>query len=87
MTLLGGMGTVLGPVVGAFSVAAIQQYLAAYGAWVSIFQGIIFVVCVLLFRRGIVGEIIAFRQRTGKAAAKPKDAGAEPSGAPQTAGE
>jgi branched-chain amino acid transport system permease protein len=58
MTLLGGMGTVLGPVVGAFLVAAIQQYLAAYGAWVSIFQGIIFVACVLLFRRGIVGEII-----------------------------
>jgi branched-chain amino acid transport system permease protein len=59
MTLLGGMGTVLGPVVGAFFVAAIQQYLAAYGAWVSIFQGIIFVACVLLFRRGIVGEIVA----------------------------
>jgi branched-chain amino acid transport system permease protein len=58
MTLLGGLGTVLGPVVGAFLVAAIQQYLAPYGAWVSIFQGIIFVACVLLFRRGIVGEII-----------------------------
>jgi branched-chain amino acid transport system permease protein len=58
MTLLGGLGTVLGPVVGAFLVAAIQQYLAAWGAWVSIAQGIIFVVCVLLFRRGIVGEII-----------------------------
>jgi branched-chain amino acid transport system permease protein len=65
MTLLGGMGTVLGPVVGAFLVAAIQQYLAAYGAWVSIFQGIIFVACVLLFRRGIVGEIIHYtRPRT-----------------------
>jgi branched-chain amino acid transport system permease protein len=65
MTLLGGLGTVLGPVVGAFLVAAIQQYLAAYGAWVSIFQGMIFVACVLLFRRGIVGEIIhLFRPRT-----------------------
>lgn len=63
MTLLGGMGTVLGPVVGAFLIATIQQYLAAYGAWVSVSQGIIFVVCVLLFRRGIVGEIIALRQR------------------------
>ena len=63
MTLLGGMGTVLGPVVGAFFVAGLQQYLAAYGAWVSIIQGIIFVVCVLLFRRGIVGEIIALIPR------------------------
>jgi branched-chain amino acid transport system permease protein len=63
MTLLGGMGTVLGPVVGAFFVASLQQYLAAYGAWVSIIQGVIFVVCVLLFRRGIVGEIIALMPR------------------------
>jgi branched-chain amino acid transport system permease protein len=63
MTLLGGLGTMLGPVVGAFMVAAIQQYLAAYGAWVSIFQGIIFVACVLLFRRGVVGEIIALTRR------------------------
>jgi branched-chain amino acid transport system permease protein len=60
MTLLGGMGTLLGPVVGAFLIAAIQQYLAAWGAWVSIFQGLIFVVCVLVFRRGIVGEILEF---------------------------
>ena len=66
MTLLGGMGTVLGPMVGAFVVAGIQQYLAGYGAWVSIFQGIIFVFCVLLFRRGIVGEIIALRLRLSK---------------------
>ena len=63
MTLLGGMGTVLGPVVGAFFIAGLQQYLAAYGAWVSIIQGIIFVICVLLFRRGIVGEIIALMPR------------------------
>jgi branched-chain amino acid transport system permease protein len=67
MTLLGGLGTVLGPVVGAFMVAAIQQYLAAYGAWVSIFQGIIFVACVLMFRRGIVGEIIALTKPRQKA--------------------
>ena len=67
MTLLGGMGTVLGPVVGAFLVAAIQQYLAAWGAWVSIAQGIIFVACVLLFRRGIVGEIIHFTRPRNKA--------------------
>jgi branched-chain amino acid transport system permease protein len=73
MTLLGGLGTVLGPVVGAFMVAAIQQYLAAYGAWVSIFQGIIFVACVLLFRRGIVGEIIALATPRGKAGAETAD--------------
>ena len=74
MTLLGGMGTVLGPMVGAFLLAGIQQYLAAFGALVSIFQGIIFVFCVLLFRRGIVGEIIALRQRWSKSgdAAEPE---------------
>lgn len=57
MTLLGGVGTVLGPAVGAFLVAAIQNYLAQIGAWVTIFQGMIFVVCVLTFRRGIIGEL------------------------------
>ncbi|NJM34191.1 MAG: branched-chain amino acid ABC transporter permease [Rhodomicrobium sp.] len=81
MTLLGGMGTVLGPVVGAFFVASLQQYLAAFGAWVSIFQGIIFVVCVLLFRRGIVGEIVAFmKPKAPEAAAADTDAKAEQTG-------
>ena len=59
MTLLGGVGTVFGPIVGAFLVVGIQQYLAQLGAWVTIVQGFIFFVCVLLFRRGIVGEINA----------------------------
>ncbi|MEK7820612.1 MAG: branched-chain amino acid ABC transporter permease, partial [Pseudomonadota bacterium] len=68
MTLLGGVGTVFGPIVGAFLVAAIQQYLAQLGAWVTIVQGFIFFVCVLLFRRGIVGEINALIRwhRAGK---------------------
>jgi len=57
MTLLGGMGTILGPVVGAASIIAMQNYLASFGSWVTIIMGIIFVVCVLVFRRGIVGEI------------------------------
>jgi branched-chain amino acid transport system permease protein len=57
MTLLGGLGTVLGPVVGAFIVVAMENYLAQYGSWVTIIQGVIFVLCVLTFRRGIVGEI------------------------------
>jgi len=57
MTLLGGLGTVFGPVVGAFVVIAMQNYLAPFGQWVLVIQGAIFVVCVLAFRRGIVGEL------------------------------
>jgi branched-chain amino acid transport system permease protein len=57
MTLLGGLGTVFGPVVGAFILVALEQYLAQLGAWVTIVQGVIFVICVLTFRRGVVGEL------------------------------
>ena len=57
MTLLGGLGTVFGPVVGAFVVIALENYLAQLGAWVTVVQGAIFVVCVLTFRRGLVGEL------------------------------
>jgi branched-chain amino acid transport system permease protein len=57
MTLVGGLGTVLGPVVGAFIIVAMQTYLADFGQWVQVVQGAIFVVCVLMFRRGIVGEV------------------------------
>ena len=57
MTLLGGLGTMFGPVVGAFVVVAMQNYLAPFGQWVLVIQGAIFVVCVLAFRRGIVGEL------------------------------
>jgi branched-chain amino acid transport system permease protein len=57
MTLLGGLGTVFGPVVGAFIIITMETYLAQLGAWVTIAQGIIFVICVLAFRRGVVGEI------------------------------
>ncbi|HWK01158.1 MAG TPA: branched-chain amino acid ABC transporter permease [Xanthobacteraceae bacterium] len=57
MTLVGGLGTVFGPVVGAFVIVAMQSYLAGFGQWVTVIQGAIFVICVLLFRRGIVGEI------------------------------
>jgi branched-chain amino acid transport system permease protein len=57
MTLLGGLGTVFGPVVGAFIVVALENYLVHLGAWVTIVQGAIFVVCVLTFRRGVVGEL------------------------------
>jgi branched-chain amino acid transport system permease protein len=57
MTLLGGLGTLFGPVVGAAVIVSMQNYLAQFGAWVTIIQGVIFVVCVLAFRRGIIGEI------------------------------
>jgi branched-chain amino acid transport system permease protein len=57
MTLVGGMGTVFGPIVGALVIIAMQNYLAHLGAWVTVVQGAIFVVCVLLFREGIVGVV------------------------------
>ena len=59
MTLLGGLGTIFGPVVGAGIVVAMQNYLAQFGAWVTVTQGVIFVVCVLAFRRGVIGELNA----------------------------
>jgi branched-chain amino acid transport system permease protein len=64
MTLVGGLGTVFGPVVGAFIIIAMQQYLAGFGQWVTVIQGVIFVSCVLLFRRGIVGEIAHLLKRS-----------------------
>ena len=57
MTLLGGLGTVFGPVAGAFIVVTLENYLAQLGAWVTVVQGAIFVVCVLTFRRGVIGEL------------------------------
>ncbi len=57
MTLVGGLGTVFGPVVGAFLIVAMENYLAQFGQWVLVIQGVIFVACVLVFRRGIVGEL------------------------------
>jgi branched-chain amino acid transport system permease protein len=63
MTLVGGLGTVFGPVAGALVVLAMENYLAQLGAWVTIVQGVIFVVCVLTFRRGIVGELGRFLKK------------------------
>ncbi len=60
MTLLGGIGTILGPVVGAFVIVTMENYLAQTGSWVTIIQGVIFVICVLTFRRGIVGVIAPY---------------------------
>src|SRR5579859_2495162 len=68
MTLLGGMGTVLGPIAGAFVVVFIENTFADAGDWVTILQGVIFVVVVLLFRKGLVGEALDWWQRRKAAA-------------------
>ena len=57
MTVLGGLGTIFGPVVGAAIIITMQNYLAQLGAWVTVVQGVIFVICVLAFRRGVIGEL------------------------------
>jgi branched-chain amino acid transport system permease protein len=64
MTLVGGLGTVFGPVVGAFVIIAMQQYLAQFGQWVTVIQGVIFVICVLTFRRGVIGEFAHYFKRS-----------------------
>ncbi|HET7547214.1 MAG TPA: branched-chain amino acid ABC transporter permease [Usitatibacter sp.] len=66
MTLVGGLGTVFGPVVGAFVLVTMESYLSQLGAWVTITQGAIFVVVVLAFRRGIMGELEAWLHRRRK---------------------
>ena len=63
MTLLGGLGTIFGPVVGALIIITMENYLAPFGAWVTIVQGVIFVICVLTFRRGVIGEIANFLKK------------------------
>ena len=57
MTLVGGLGTIFGPIVGALVIVSLQNFLATLGAWVTVIQGVIFVLCVLLFREGILGVI------------------------------
>ncbi|MGZ3325423.1 MAG: branched-chain amino acid ABC transporter permease [Xanthobacteraceae bacterium] len=64
MTLVGGLGTVFGPVFGAFVIVAMQQYLSGLGQWVTVIQGSVFVVCVLTFRRGVIGEIAHYFRRS-----------------------
>ena len=60
MTLLGGLGTLFGPAVGAFTIVALENELAdKVGPWVTVIMGAIFVICVLVFRRGLVGELLA----------------------------
>lgn len=69
MTLLGGLGTFAGPVVGAFTVVGLQNYLSdRAGAWTTVIIGIIFVLCVVAFRKGFVGELLAWQKRKAKKA-------------------
>jgi branched-chain amino acid transport system permease protein len=57
MVLIGGIGTVYGPLIGAAIIIAMQYYLAGFSDWVTVIQGVIFIACVLAFRRGIIGEL------------------------------
>lgn len=63
MTLVGGLGTIFGPAIGAIVVVSMQNYLATLGAWVPIVQGIVFVICVMLFREGIIGVLSRWIKR------------------------
>jgi branched-chain amino acid transport system permease protein len=63
MTLLGGIGTMIGPMVGAALVVTLQNYLASSAFPVTVLIGGIFVICVLLFRKGLVGELLAYMER------------------------
>ncbi|MDE1570406.1 branched-chain amino acid ABC transporter permease [Aquabacter sp. P-9] len=74
MTFLGGVGTLFGPVVGAFLVVAMQNYLTELGQWVTVIHGLIFILCVLAFRRGIVGEFLARLPRRAAPSVTPKPA-------------
>ena len=80
MTLLGGGGTIWGPVVGAFISVAMENYLAQFGSWITVIQGVIFVLCVLTFRRGIVGELARWLPKRFSAARRARAAGAATGG-------
>ncbi len=71
MTIVGGVGTIFGPLVGAFVIAAIEHYLSGTGSWLAVIQGLIFVVCVLAFRRGILGETARLIQVLKRMQARP----------------
>jgi branched-chain amino acid transport system permease protein len=71
MALVGGLGTLIGPVVGGFVIITMQNYLASAGEWVLVIQGVIFVIIVMAFRKGLVGEIGDLLKRVSKPAGKP----------------
>lgn len=76
MTLIGGVGTLFGPIIGAFVLVAISTYLAGFGSWVTIIQGAIFIVCVMTFRRGLCGFASDWLKRTTPPSAAPADGAA-----------
>jgi branched-chain amino acid transport system permease protein len=89
MTLVGGIGTILGPVVGAFILVTMETYLAQTGSWVTIIEGVIFVTCVLTFREGIVGVVAPYilgrpAPVAAEAEAPPPDRAATPHKEPET---
>ncbi|MEO3999921.1 branched-chain amino acid ABC transporter permease [Mesorhizobium sp. CAU 1732] len=63
MSLVGGVGTIFGPIVGAFVIVTMQNYLASLGGWVTVIQGVVFVFCVIAFRDGIVGTLARLIRR------------------------
>ncbi len=86
MTLLGGIGTVLGPVVGAFVIVTMETYLAQTGSWVTIIEGIIFVLCVMTFRQGIVGVVAPYVLGRRETEVQEIEAPPAPAKVPETAG-
>ncbi|MES2538056.1 MAG: branched-chain amino acid ABC transporter permease [Pseudomonadota bacterium] len=66
MTIIGGVATMTGPLVGALVVAALENYLAHLGSWVMVVQGAVFIFCVLLFRKGIVGALSDYLSKSKK---------------------
>lgn len=82
MTLLGGVGTIFGPLVGAALVVGLQNYLATIGDLVTVVIGLIFIVCVSFFRRGVVGEFLHLRRRRSERERRRPASRPEPEGAP-----
>lgn len=66
MVLIGGLGTIFGPYIGALILVTMQIYLAPFGAWVLVIQGAVFIVCILLFRDGIVGALVRYSGALGR---------------------
>lgn len=73
MTLLGGMNSVFGPAIGAVMISALRHYFDALGAWVTVAVGLIFIACVLMFRRGVLGEVSHFLQLRSAASPSAKE--------------
>jgi branched-chain amino acid transport system permease protein len=71
MVLMGGLGTVLGPAVGALILSSMDYFLAEFGSWVLVIEGIAFIVFVLIFRRGVVGEVTLLWRRWQRRGSKP----------------